>query len=107
MIRVTVKLVLIIIALITASLSAQEAIPKEAAGDRVLRAMLTEMQRSKAQLKLEGVAAPYYIDYRITDSDRYWYEAAYGAARGYLDAAQVSYNNPDWLGWPPGEFAVC
>ena len=36
MFRVTVKLVLIIIALITASLSAQEAIPKEAAGDRVL-----------------------------------------------------------------------
>ena len=46
------------------ALLAQEALPKEAASDPVLRAMVAEMERSKAQLKLDGVNAPYYIDYR-------------------------------------------
>ena len=64
-IRVTV---LLLLALISGNLFAQTAIPKEAADDPVLRAMVAEMERSKAQLKLDGVAAPYYIDYRITDS---------------------------------------
>jgi hypothetical protein len=30
--------------------------------DLLLQAMQAEMQRSKAQLKLEGMSAPYYID---------------------------------------------
>lgn len=75
---------LLVLALITADLFGQNTMPKDADNDPVLHAMLMEMQRSKAQLKLEGVAAPYYIDYRITDSDRYWYEAAFGASRGEL-----------------------
>lgn len=77
---------LLLLALISANLFGQTAIAKEAADDPVLHAMVAEMERSKAQLKLDGVAAPYYIDYRITDSDRYWYEAAYGASRGELRA---------------------
>lgn len=77
---------LLLLALISGNLFGQTAIPKEAADDPVLHAMVAEMERSKAQLKLDGVAAPYYIDYRITDSDRYWYEAAYGASRGELRA---------------------
>lgn len=73
---------LIFVVLTSANSFSQEAMPKEAEDDPVLHAMLTEMQRSKAQLKLEGVASPYYIDYRITDTDRYAYDAAYGARRG-------------------------
>jgi TldD protein len=49
--------------------------------DPVLRAMLAEMDRSKRQLKLEDVAAPYYIDYRVIDTDQFSAEAAFGALR--------------------------
>lgn len=49
--------------------------------DPVLRAMLAEMERSKAQLKLEGVQPPYYIDYRVVDLDDFTAEAVFGAVR--------------------------
>ncbi len=52
--------------------------------DPVLRAMLAEMQRSKSQLKLADVPAPYYVDYRLTDVDQYMAEAAFGALRTSL-----------------------
>ena len=43
--------------------------------------MRTELDRSKSQLKLEDVAAPYYIEYRVIDADDYSAEAASGALR--------------------------
>ncbi len=49
--------------------------------DPVLRAMNAELVRSKAGLKIEGMAAPYYIEYRVTDTDQYTAEAAFGALR--------------------------
>jgi predicted Zn-dependent protease len=52
--------------------------------DPVLRAMLTELERSKSQLKLEQMAAPYYIDYRVVDMHAYIAEAAFGALRTNL-----------------------
>lgn len=52
--------------------------------DSVLRAMLAEMQRSKSQLKLADVQAPYYVDYRLMDVDQYVAEAAFGAVRTAL-----------------------
>ena len=52
-----------------------------ATSDPVLRAMRTELERSKAHLKLEDVAAPYYIEYRVIDFDEYSAEAAFGALR--------------------------
>jgi hypothetical protein len=52
-----------------------------ASSDTVLRAMRTELERSKAHLKLEDVAAPYYIEYRVIDFDEYSAEAAFGALR--------------------------
>jgi TldD protein len=55
-----------------------------AADDPVLRAMLAEMQRSKNQLKLADVQAPYYVDYRLMDVDQYIAEAAFGALRTSL-----------------------
>lgn len=48
-------------------------------GDPVLQAMRTELERSKSALKLEGMAAPYYIDYRVADIDAYAAEASFGA----------------------------
>ena len=52
-----------------------------AAGDPLLDALLTELDRSKAQLKMDQVAAPYYIEYRVNDVEEYQAEAAFGALR--------------------------
>jgi TldD protein len=49
--------------------------------DPVLQAMRAELERSKTELKLEGMAAPYYIDYRVTDMDTHAAEAMFGAVR--------------------------
>ena len=49
--------------------------------DPILRAMREELDRSKSQLKMENVAAPYYIEYRVSDVDQYDAEAAFGALR--------------------------
>lgn len=60
---------------------ASAAAAKAAASDPLLQAMYAELERSKAHLKMENVPAPYYIDYRLTDTDEYSMEAAYGALR--------------------------
>ena len=52
-----------------------------AGGDALLDALLTELDRSRAQLKMDQVAAPYYIEYRVNDVDEYQTEAAFGAIR--------------------------
>jgi TldD protein len=49
--------------------------------DPVLQAIRGELERSKSALKLEGMAAPYYIDYHVTDMDTQAAEAAFGALR--------------------------
>jgi TldD protein len=50
-------------------------------GDPLLEALLTELERSKAQLKMDQVATPYYIEYRVSDVEEFLAEAAYGALR--------------------------
>jgi TldD protein len=60
------------------SLTAAHAAAK---GDALLEALLTELDRSKSQLKMDQVQAPYYIEYRVNDVDNYSAEAAYGALR--------------------------
>jgi predicted Zn-dependent protease len=52
-----------------------------AGGDPLLDALLTELDRSKAHLKIDQVPAPYYIEYRVNDVDDYDAEAAFGALR--------------------------
>jgi TldD protein len=52
-----------------------------ASTDVVLRALREEMDRSKAKLKMENVAAPYYIEYRVTEIDQYEASAVFGALR--------------------------
>jgi predicted Zn-dependent protease len=41
--------------------------------------MFAELERSKAKLKMDGVLAPYYIEYRITDVDGDSANAIFGA----------------------------
>jgi TldD protein len=52
-----------------------------ASADPMLQAMSAELERSRASLKLDQVAAPYYIEYRVFDLDEYDAEAAYGSLR--------------------------
>ncbi len=47
--------------------------------DPILQAMNAELKRSKDQLKMDKVAAPYYIEYRITDRDIYQADAEFGS----------------------------
>lgn len=83
MIRSAKKITLLGI-LLLATAAALPAQNPSAAADPVLRAMLAEMQRSKSQLKLADVRAPYYVDYRLMDVDQFVAEAAFGALRTSL-----------------------
>jgi predicted Zn-dependent protease len=52
-----------------------------AASDPILHAMREELGRSKAQLKMDNVPAPYYIEFRLSDTEQFEAEAAFGALR--------------------------
>jgi TldD protein len=72
--------VALLLALLVPSIHAQVK-DSSADEDPVLQAMRAELERSKAALKLEGMAAPYYIDYHVTDMDTQAAEAAFGSLR--------------------------
>ena len=52
-----------------------------AKGDPLLDALLVELERSKAQLKMDQLLTPYYIEYRVSDVEDFNTEAAFGATR--------------------------
>jgi len=52
-----------------------------AKGDGMLEALLTELDRSKAQLKMDHVQPPYFIEYRVSEVEEFIAEAAFGALR--------------------------
>jgi TldD protein len=52
-----------------------------AKGDPLFDALLTELARSTAKLKMDQVQPPYYIEYRVNDVDDFSAEAAFGAVR--------------------------
>jgi TldD protein len=53
-----------------------------ARGDVLLEALLTELDRSKDQLKMDQVKSPYYIEYRVDDVENLDTEASFGALLG-------------------------
>lgn len=59
----------------------QKQMPTDVASDPILRALQTELARSKAQLKMENVDSPFYIEYRVFDVDQFDASAAFGALR--------------------------
>jgi len=63
------------------TLRAQQKLPAEAASDSILRALQAELTRSKAQLKMDNVDAPFYIEYRVFDVEQFDASAAFGAIR--------------------------
>jgi predicted Zn-dependent protease len=68
--------------ILVAALPAAAATRADAERDPLLRAMLEEMDRSKAQLVLEGFARPFFLEYRLIDLDRFETRAAWGASEG-------------------------
>ncbi|HWY56184.1 MAG TPA: metallopeptidase TldD-related protein [Terriglobales bacterium] len=76
-----IVLALLITLLVPSTYAQPKDVQLSADDDPVLQAMRTELDRSKSALKLEGMAAPYYIDYHITDMDTHAAEAAFGAVR--------------------------
>ena len=54
----------------------------DAEKDPLLKAMLTELDRSMTQLQLPGFAKPFFIQYRIEDVDDYETKAEFGASEG-------------------------
>jgi TldD protein len=63
------------------AIAANSSASKAASSDPVLQAMREELDRSKSQLKMDNVPAPYYIEYRLSDVEQYDAEAAFGALR--------------------------
>lgn len=61
--------------------SATAAAHAAAKGDPLLEALLTELDRSTALLKMDQVQRPYYLEYRVHDLDEFNTEAAFGALR--------------------------
>jgi len=61
--------------------------------DPVLQAMQEELERSRAQLKMENVPAPFYIEYRVVDTDDYQLQSEFGSTeserRGRFRFARV------------------
>ncbi len=60
----------------------------DAENDPVLKAMLTEIDRSMSQLQLNGFAKPFFIQYRIEDVDDLMTKAEFGATEGSQHAHQ-------------------
>jgi predicted Zn-dependent protease len=54
----------------------------DAEKDPVLKAMLTELDRSMSQLQLKGFEKPFFIQYRIEDVDDFKARAEFGASQG-------------------------
>ncbi len=54
----------------------------DAEKDPLLKAMLTELDRSMSQLQLPGFAKPFFIQYRIEDVDDFETKAEFGASEG-------------------------
>ncbi|HEY1986524.1 MAG TPA: metallopeptidase TldD-related protein [Terracidiphilus sp.] len=60
----------------------------DAEKDPVLKAMLTELDRSKSDLQLKGFEKPFFIQYRIEDVDTFDTRAEYGATEGSTHSHQ-------------------
>jgi hypothetical protein len=60
----------------------------DAERDPVLKAMLTELDRSMSHLQLPGFAKPFFIQYRIEEIDDFETKAEFGATEGSSRAHQ-------------------
>jgi predicted Zn-dependent protease len=72
----------------------------DAEKDPVLKAMLEELDRSMAQLHLEGFEKPFFIEYRVDDAEGFRVRGEFGASLGTADfhrrAARVTVRVGDY-----------
>ncbi len=64
-----------------AAFAQQKQLSADANSDPILRALHAELTRSKAQLKMDNVDSPFYIEYRVFDVEQFDASAAFGALR--------------------------
>jgi predicted Zn-dependent protease len=69
-------------------LCSAQATRAEADKDPVLKAMLQELDRSKADLQLKGFEKPFFIEYRVLDVEAFETKAEFGATEGSTNAHQ-------------------
>lgn len=75
-------IILAFLAALPLGVAAQQGqLPADAASDPILRALQAELARSKSQLKMSNVDAPFYIEYRVFDVEQFDASAAFGALR--------------------------
>jgi predicted Zn-dependent protease len=70
------------VSLCGSSLTAAQQTRADAEKDPLLKAMLTELDRSKSELQLKDFAKPFFIQYRIEDIDDFDTKAEFGATEG-------------------------
>jgi TldD protein len=68
--------------LVIAPLASAQTTRADAEKDPVLKAMLSELDRSMSQLQLQGFAKPFFIQYRIEDLEDFETRAEFGATEG-------------------------
>ncbi|MDE3147970.1 MAG: peptidase U62 [Acidobacteriota bacterium] len=73
---------LLTVCLIAPSIAAAQPTRAAAEKDPVLKAMLTELDRSMSRLQLPGFSKPFFIQYRIEDVDDFTTKAEFGASEG-------------------------
>jgi predicted Zn-dependent protease len=66
----------------TPTLVAAQATRADGEKDSLLKAMLTELDRSMSHLQLKGFEKPFFIQYRVEDVDDYETKAEFGATEG-------------------------
>jgi TldD protein len=85
---------------LTHAQAANQATRADAEKDPILRAMLTELDRSKSELQLKGFEKPFYIEYRIDEITAFRTNAEYGASLGstrvHRRAARVTVHVGDY-----------
>ena len=74
--------VLLAASLIASAQTAPQPTRADAEKDPVLKAMLTELDRSKSDLQLKDFQKPFFIQYRIEDIDNFETKAEFGAGTG-------------------------
>jgi TldD protein len=80
-VQIAAMAVLLFSAALTLVAQEKSAATREAASDPVLRALQEELARSKAQLQMDNVGVPFYIEYRVFDVEQFEATAAFGALR--------------------------
>ena len=71
-----------LLALLCSASALAQSTRHDAEKDKILAAMLAELDRSVAQLQLPGFQKPFFIQYRVEDIDDFETRATFGATQG-------------------------